>query len=157
MTFRQIKSFDLSEYAFEAEESEEYQQLAKDASILKEIFHDINNIVHQGREPLEDIDSKIEDVIENVEHGNNHLEKALTSKRLKTSITIIGITSVVGLIVGLPLGGVGAIGVAGAVGAYITGGLIVSGAVAGGIAGTGGGFGIGCLTNKIRNINKNSN
>lgn len=157
MTFRQIKSFDLSEYAFEAEESKEYQQLAEDAKVLKEIFHDINTIVHESSEPLEEIDSKIENTVSNVENGNKHLEKALITKRLRTSMTIVGISSAVGLVVGLPLGGVSAIGVAGAVGAYITGGLILGGVAAGGVAGTSSGFGLGCLANKIRSINKNSN
>lgn len=156
MTLRQFKSFDLSDYTAAVDESDEYQQLAEDASVLKEIFHDINKIVQQGNEPLEEIEYKTESTLENIDQGNNQLERALRSKRLRTSIVIIGISSAVGLVVGLPLGGVGAIGVAGAVGAYITTGLVVGGAVVGGVAGTGGGFSMGCLVNKIRNIGKKS-
>ena len=49
MSFRQIKSFDLYDIDIDIDIDEEnreiYQELAKDAKLLQEIFSDINKLV----------------------------------------------------------------------------------------------------------------
>ena len=44
MSFRQIKSFDLSDYNLEREKTREYEEIAEEAKILKEVFEDLNKL-----------------------------------------------------------------------------------------------------------------
>ena len=81
MSFRQIKSFDLSELEnmeYEVISEEEAKELAEESAMLKEIFVDINKLVEESRAPLEEIETKTEACIHNVDRGNKHLVKATT-------------------------------------------------------------------------------
>ena len=137
MSFRQVKSFDLSDYNYEEINMEEYEKLAEDSALLKEIFQDINNIVNQGTEPLEDIEHGTENSIVNTDRGNVLLTKAAKSNKTKHTIILVAATSLIGLCVGGPIGGGAAAGISTAVIGFATLTSILGGAIIGGVTGAG--------------------
>jgi len=148
MSFRQIKSFDLSDLDFEEERHMEYRELAHDAKVLKEVFQDLNKLVSDAQEPLEKIETLTDNVIQNVENGNSALTKAVLSNRLKKTILLITITTFLGGCIGGPLGGGAVLGLTSALGGYITAGSIIGGAAVGAVTGAGAfGGGTGVLVN----------
>tara|TARA_B110000971_G_scaffold96382_1_gene99143 strand:+ start:6131 stop:6589 length:459 start_codon:yes stop_codon:yes gene_type:complete len=151
MSFRQIKSFDLSDYNLEREQAMEYQHISEESKLLKEVFQDLNKLVQQSKEPLEEIDSIVANSVENVEKGNTMLTKAVKRNKTKNTITFIAITSLLGACIGGPLGGCAIAGISMAVSGSVTVAGIVGGALvgAGAVAGTFGGAG-GVLYNAIK-------
>ena len=135
MSFRQVKSFDLSDYNCEEIETREYEKLAEDSALLKEIFQDINNIVNQGTDPLEDIEQNTENSIVNTNRGNVSLTRAVQSNKTKNTLILVAATSLIGLCVGGPIGGGAAAGISTAVIGFATLSSILSGAIIGAITG----------------------
>ena len=151
MSFRQIKSFDLSDYDFEEINIEEYEKLAKDATLLKDVFQDVNKLVLEARGPLEEIDSKTDDCIDYVQQGNVQLIKAVKSNKVKNTIIITTIASVLGVCIGGPIGGGAAAGISTVAIGFATISSILGGAVVGGITGAGT---LGSITGIFYNICK---
>ena len=137
MSFRQVKSFDLSDYNYEQIETREYEKLAEDSALLKEIFQDINNIVNQGTDPLEDIEQNTQNSIVNTERGNVSLTRAVQSNKTKNTIVLVAATSLIGLCVGGPIGGAAAAGISTVAIGFATLSSILSGAIIGGVTGAG--------------------
>ena len=135
MSFRQVKSFDLSDYNYEEIETREYEKLAEDSALLKEIFQDINNIVNQGTDPLEDIEQNTQNSIVNTERGNVSLTRAVQSNKTKNTIVLVAATSLIGLCVGGPIGGAVAAGISTVAIGFATLSSILSGAIIGAVTG----------------------
>ncbi len=148
MSFRQIKSFDLSELEnieYEVISEEEAKELSEESAMLKEIFVDINKLVEESRAPLEEIETKTEACIQNVDKGNKHLVRASKANKLKNTILLISVTSLIGACVGGPVGGGVAAGISTAAVGFATLSAILGGAAIGAITGgaaLGGGSGI---------------
>ena len=145
MSFRQIKSFDLSDYDFEVISEEEAISIAEESAMLKEIFVDINKLVEQSRVPLEEIESKTEICIHNVEKGNVQLTKAAKANKTKNTIILVSVASLIGACVGGPIGGGAAAGISTAAIGFATLTSILGGAIIGALTGAGaigGGSGI---------------
>lgn len=148
MSFRQIKSFDLIDFDFEEERHMEYSELAHDAKVLREVFQDLNKLVADTKEPLEKIETLTDNVVQNVENGNYILTKAVRSNRLKKTILLVTISTILGGCIGGPLGGGAVLGLTSALGGYITAGSIIGGALVGAVTGAGAlGGGTGVLVN----------
>ena len=137
MSFRQVKSFDLSDYNYEEINMDEYEQIAIDSALIKEIFEDIKNITNQGTEQLEDIERGTENSIINTTKGNVSLVKAVKSNKTKNTIALVVTTSLIGLCVGGPIGGGAAAGISTAVIGFATLSSILSGAIIGAVTGAG--------------------
>lgn len=137
MSFRQIKSFDLTDYNLANVNNEEYEDLSEQAKLLKEIFEDLNCLVQNASEPLDDIATKTDNTIEYVEKGNIYLTKAVKSNKTKNTIVLVSLASLLGMCIGGPLGGVGAAGISTAAIGFATVSSILSGAIIGGLTGAG--------------------
>lgn len=137
MSFRQIKSFDLLDIDIDEENRESYQELAKDAKLLQEIFSDINKLVYDSRKPLEVAENITENTIQNIERGNTELTKAANTSKIKNTILFITFSTIIGGCMGGPLGGGAVLGITSALGGYLTAGSIVGGAAVGALTGAG--------------------
>tara|TARA_B110000211_G_scaffold214142_1_gene255323 strand:+ start:856 stop:1308 length:453 start_codon:yes stop_codon:yes gene_type:complete len=135
MSFRQVKSFDLSDYDYT--ETQEYEKLAEESAILKEIFHDIQIIVNQGADVLDEIEQKTENSITNTEKGNASLIKAVKSNKTRNTIMLVSASSLLGVCIGGPIGGGAAAGISTAVIGFATISSILSGAIIGAVTGAG--------------------
>ena len=100
-----IDSFgDITEQ-LEQEQNKEYEQLSKDASMMKEIFKDLSKITGDCYDPLQDVLEHTEHTIHNTEQGTEHLVKASTIKA-KTNKLLLASGSIIGGSVGLIIGGI---------------------------------------------------
>ena len=121
----------------EKENQEEYEQISKDASMIKEIFQDLSKLTGNCYEPLNDVLEHTEHTVENTQQGTKQLIKAQANNN-KTNKLLLASGSIIGGSVGLVLGGaLGSIlNIPGmTVGAHV--GLIVGCLIGGGSLGTG--------------------
>jgi len=145
MSFRQIKSFDLTDYDFEVISEEEARKLSEESAMLKEIFVDINKITEESRVPMEEIETKTEACIHNVKKGNVQLTKAVKANKTKNTIVLVSVASLIGACIGGPIGGGAAAGISTAAIGFATLTSILGGAAIGALTGAGaigGGSGI---------------
>ena len=152
MSFRQVKSFDLFEYDFEDIEIQNYEKLAEESALLKEIFHDIKDIVNQGDIPLEEIEIKTENCISHTIKGNQSLINAAKSNKAKNTVVLVITASLVGACVGGPIGVGAAVGLSTAVIGFTTLSSILSGAVIGAVTGAGTAGGISGLFYRVLHL-----
>ena len=125
----------------------EYIEIANETKLLKELFHEINDLTNQSNIPLITTEKQIINTVQNVEDGVNIITK-MTKNRV---ITYILLSSVTGLVIGGPLGLVGSTLLCSSTGAMITLNTILLGGALGSVS-TGGIFGsITGLTHYVKN------
>ena len=125
----------------------EYIEIANETKLLKELFHEINDLTNQSNIPLIATEKQIIKTVQNVEDGVNIITK-MTKNRV---ITYILLSSVTGLVIGGPLGLVGSTLLCSSTGAMITLNTILLGGALGSVS-TGGIFGsITGLTHYVKN------
>ena len=125
----------------------EYIEIANETKLLKELFHEINDLTNQSNIPLIATEKQIINTVQNVEDGVNIITK-MTKNRV---ITYILLSSVTGLVIGGPLGLVGSTLLCSSTGAMITLNTILLGGALGSVS-TGGIFGsITGLTHYVKN------
>lgn len=91
------------------EQQEEYEQISKDSSMIKEIFQDLSKLTGNCYEPLNEVLEHTENTVENTEQGTQQLVKAekinkKNNKILLTSGSLIG--GSIGLVIGGTIGSV---------------------------------------------------
>lgn len=125
----------------------EYIEIANETKLLKELFHEINDLTNQSNIPLIATEKQIIKTVQNVEDGVNIITK-MTKNRV---ITYILLSSATGLVIGGPLGLVGSTLLCSSTGAMITLNTILLGGALGSVS-TGGIFGsITGLTHYVKN------
>ena len=125
----------------------EYIEIANETKLLKELFHEINDLTNQSNIPLIATEKQIIKTVQNAEDGVNIITK-MTKNRV---ITYILLSSVTGLVIGGPLGLVGSTLLCSSTGAMITLNTILLGGALGSVS-TGGIFGsITGLTHYVKN------
>ena len=125
----------------------EYIEIANETKLLKELFHEINDLTNQSNIPLITTEKQIINTVQNVEDGVNIITK-MTKNRV---ITYILLSSATGLVIGGPLGLVGSTLLCSSTGAMITLNTILLGGALGSVS-TGGIFGsITGLTHYVKN------
>ena len=125
----------------------EYIEIANETKLLKELFHEINDLTNQSNIPLIATEKQIIKTVQNAEDGVNIITK-MTKNRV---ITYILLSSATGLVIGGPLGLVGSTLLCSSTGAMITLNTILLGGALGSVS-TGGIFGsITGLTHYVKN------
>ena len=125
----------------------EYIEIANETKLLKELFHEINDLTNQSNIPLIATEKQIIKTVQNAEDGVNIITK-MTKNRV---ITYILLSSVTGLVIGGPLGLVGSTLLCSSTGVMITLNTILLGGALGSVS-TGGIFGsITGLTHYVKN------
>lgn len=125
----------------------EYIEIANETKLLKELFHEINDLTNQSNIPLIATEKQIIKTVQNAEDGVNIITK-MTKNRV---ITYILLSSATGLVIGGPLGLVGSTLLCSSTGVMITLNTILLGGALGSVS-TGGIFGsITGLTHYVKN------
>ena len=150
----QFKSFENVNYDEINDEindtSYNYEELSRDANILKETFQDVNILTARSDEQFHYIDNTIDRTLSNVNNGTHNIIKASLHNKKSLIIKSIIATTIAGVAIGGPVGAGVAAGIGASVG-IITGGAIIIGSVVGALAGGTGALGTTCAVHTIKN------
>tara|TARA_B110000208_G_scaffold23634_1_gene30211 strand:- start:15331 stop:15789 length:459 start_codon:yes stop_codon:yes gene_type:complete len=113
----------------------DFKQIAEEAQLLKALFNEINLLAEAGGVPLQKTEEKLVNSAENIHSANNTLTK-INRKKIATYIFLSGLG---GVIIGGPVGSLGALVLCSSTGTIISASSLVIAATLGSIS-TGGIF-----------------
>ena len=146
----QIKSFEDVDYDNINSTSYNYQELSRDANIIKKTFQDVSILTEQSNEQFNYIDNTIENTLSNVNNGTRNIIRAHSYNKKSIIIKTVIATTIAGIAIGGPIGAGVAAGIGASIG-IITGGALIIGSVVGALAGGTGALGTTCAVHTIKN------
>ena len=137
-------NLDINDYK-EFDVVDDYVVLARDAKDLKLLYQEVTELIEQSGEKIINIDENIIHSLDNTEKGTEMVIHASNDYKKTRYLKLILLSTLVGGIIGLPVGGILGAGIS----ASITGFAALSGITTGSIIGLRAGSGLGTLISSI--------